>query len=81
MQVDSNSWAPDPLIPSTAADSFVHCAMLCKVAGSPTSLEACSFESVGRVGHAYAEYAVHADFAHMREYAYGDENLIHIIDI
>ena len=34
-----------------------------------------------RVGHAYAEYAVHADDAHMREDADadGDENLIHII--
>ena len=36
-----------------------------------------------RVGHAYAEYAVHADYAHMREYADADadENLIHIIHI
>ena len=31
-----------------------------------------------RVGHAYAEYA---DYAHMREYADTDENLIHIIHI
>ena len=30
---------------------------------------------------AYAEYAVHADCAHMREYADADENLIHIIHI
>ena len=34
-----------------------------------------------RAGHAYAEYAVHADYAHMREYADADENLIHIIHI
>ena len=34
-----------------------------------------------RVGYAYAEYAVHADYAHMREYADADENLIHIIHI
>ena len=34
-----------------------------------------------RVGHAYAEYAVHADYAHMRKYADADENLIHIIHI
>ena len=34
-----------------------------------------------RVVHAYAEYAVHADYAHMREYADADENLIHIIHI
>ena len=34
-----------------------------------------------RVGHAYAEYAVHADYAHMREYADADENIIHIIQI
>ena len=36
-----------------------------------------------RVGHAYAEYAVHADYAHMREYAGADadESLIHIIHI
>ena len=31
-----------------------------------------------RVGHAYAEYAVHADYAHMRKYADADVNLIHI---
>ena len=33
-----------------------------------------------RVDHAYAEYVVHADYAHMREYADADvdENLIHI---
>ena len=32
---------------------------------------------------AYAEYAVHADCAHMREYADADadENIIHIIHI
>ena len=34
-----------------------------------------------RVGHAYAEYAVHADYVHMREYADADENLIHIMHI
>ena len=36
-----------------------------------------------RVGHGYAEYAVHADYAHMRKYADADEdeNLIHIIHI
>ena len=34
-----------------------------------------------RVGHAYAEYAVHADCVHMHEYAYADENLIHIIHV
>ena len=36
-----------------------------------------------KVGHVYAEYAVHADCAHMREYADvdADENLIHIIHI
>ena len=34
-----------------------------------------------RVGHAYAEYAVHADYSHMRKYADADENLIHIIHI
>ena len=27
------------------------------------------------------EYAVHADYAHIREYADADENLIHIIHI
>ena len=27
-----------------------------------------------RVGHAYAEYAVHADYARKREYAEADEN-------
>ena len=27
------------------------------------------------------EYAVHADYAHIRKYAYADENLIHIIHI
>ena len=27
---------------------------------------------------AYAEYAVHADYAHMRKYADADVNLIHI---
>ena len=34
-----------------------------------------------RVGHAYAEHAVHADYVHMREYADADadKNLIHII--
>ena len=31
-----------------------------------------------RVGHAYAEYAVHADYAHMRMRM---KNLIHIIHI
>ena len=31
MQVDSGSWIPDPTIPSMTVDSFVHCAMLCKV--------------------------------------------------
>ena len=31
VQVDSSSWTPDPLIPSMTVDSFVHCAMLCKV--------------------------------------------------
>ena len=36
---------------------------------------------MSRVGHAYAEYAVHADYAHMREYADADENIIHIIQI
>ena len=34
-----------------------------------------------RDGHAYAEYVFHADYAHMREYADADENLIHIIHI
>ena len=34
-----------------------------------------------RVGHAYAEYAAHADYAQMREYADADGNLIHIIHI
>ena len=36
-----------------------------------------------RDGHAYAEYTVYADYAHMREYADADagENLIHIIHI
>ena len=33
------------------------------------------------VGHAYAEYAVHADYANMREYADAGENLNHIIHI
>ena len=33
------------------------------------------------IGHAYAEYAVHAYYAHMRKYADADENLIHIIHI
>ena len=27
------------------------------------------------------EYVVHADYAHVREYANADENLIHIIHI
>ena len=40
------------------------------------------WEWVGdRVGHAYAEYAVHADYAHMYKYADADENLINIIHI
>ena len=34
-----------------------------------------------RVGHAYAEYAVHAGYAHMRKNADANENLIHIIHI
>ena len=38
---------------------------------------------LNRVGHAYAEYTVHANYAHMRDYADADagENLIHIIHI
>ena len=31
-----------------------------------------------RIGHAHAKYAVHADYAHMRDYTEADENLIHI---
>ena len=34
-----------------------------------------------RVGHAYAEYAVHADYAHMRNMRMRMKNLIHIIHI
>merc|ERR1712037_195130 len=33
IQVDSESWSPDPLIPSMTCDSFVHCAMHCKGVG------------------------------------------------
>ena len=34
-----------------------------------------------RVGHSYAEYAVHADYAHMQNMRMRMKNLIHIIQI